>query len=61
MSGNGLPFVGNFYVYLIVFVNTFQILKKYQIQIDALLLFSIQIKHSVFKYKYIFKPNHGLH
>ena len=25
MSGNALPFVGNFYVYLIVFANTVQI------------------------------------
>ena len=25
MSGNALPFVGNFYMYLIVFANTIQI------------------------------------
>ena len=28
MSGNGLPFVGNCSVYLIVFANTFQIRKE---------------------------------
>ena len=42
MSGNALPFVGNFYVHLIVFSN-------------GLLRCSIQI--SIFKYKYIFEPN----
>ena len=57
MSGNGLPFVGNFYVYL-------QIQTKYQILIHPLLWFSIQLqmpKMSVFKYNYkytyIFEPN----
>ena len=30
MSGNALPFVCNFYVYLIVFANTFQIQIKYK-------------------------------
>ena len=31
MSGNALPFVGNVYMYLIVFGNTFQIHTKYEI------------------------------
>ena len=37
MSGNALPFVGNFYMYCILFANTFQIQTKYQMQIYALL------------------------
>ena len=35
MSGNALHFVGNLFMYLIVFVNIFQIQTKYQI--DAFL------------------------
>ena len=31
MSGNALPFVGHFYVYLSVFANIFQMQTKYQI------------------------------
>ena len=49
-----------FYMYLIIFANTFQIQTKYQIQIYAFLWFSLQIKkNSVFKYKckYVFEPN----
>ena len=51
MPGNALPFVGNVYVYLIVFANNFQIQTKYQIQICD---FQLQIHNiSVFKYKYV--------
>ena len=58
MSGNALPFAGNFSMYLIVFATTFQIQTKYQIQIHAFLWFSIQIQvHKIYVYKYIFKPN----
>ena len=38
---------------------TFQIQTKYQIQIHALLWFSIQI-HQVLVYTYVFEPNPGL-
>ena len=37
MSGNAFPFVGNCYVYLILFANTVQIQTKYQTQIRAIL------------------------
>ena len=58
MSGNALPFVGNLYVYLIVFANTFQIQTKYHIHICTFSWFSFQIhKILVFKHKYAFEPN----
>ena len=52
MSGNALPFVGNFYVYLIVFANTFQIQIKYAPFCD------FKYKYTKFLvYKYVFEPN----
>ena len=52
MSGNALPFVGNFYI--IVFANTFQIQTKYQ------MWSSIQIHQiSLLKYIYVYGPNPG--
>ena len=65
---SGISFVGNLYVYLIVFENTDQIQTKYQIQIHALLWFSIQLqiqKKFVFKYnckyRYVFESNPDSH
>ena len=65
MSGYALPLVGNFYVYLIVFANTFF---KYRpnIKYKNMSFCEFQFKYkytyiSVFKCKYVFEQNPELY
>ena len=52
MSGNALPFVGKFYVYLVVFANTFKIQTKFKIQIHVPFC-DFQYKYTKFLYSNI--------
>ena len=61
MLGSALPFVGNFYMHLIVFAifkYRSNIKYKYKPFCDFQLKYKYA-KNSVFNYKYIFEPNPG--